>query len=192
MNFPPNIHERLLCDAGMRSARQALIDRYKWFYHTTEKRLFEQIQREGLTRKEPFAEFPEIVRNKLGSSARCVVCLWPPETREMRISKQPPWIRVAISASDLPSRIGLDWSYRDWWNRAPEFASAMDLTDVFLKVVREAGSVVSYEHIPASCLRVCPANAPNSDPSDWPLLPESTVDDAARISHPKAFYYDET
>jgi len=94
----------------------------------------------------------------------------------MNVDKGEDLFRMALSAETLPFQLGLDWSHDSWRIAATRKAGFpnWDNNQVLLNVVRGTGSIVSYDAVPASQLRVCPKG--RSDPSIWPMLSDVTAD----------------
>jgi hypothetical protein len=177
--MPSGFHREMLSPEGMRSAREALIARYQWLTHDSPVSAFEPIRRGGLLPSRPdgyFGPVPTLVGDLLGPGAERIVCLWPLGCAvfRSRVSRDAPLFRLALNGADLPPRIGLDWSFPESWalrGITKETHPKSPAADVFTYVVNGTGSVVSYDRIPPSALRVCPRGTPlNSDPSTWPLL----------------------
>jgi hypothetical protein len=81
---------------------------------------------------------------------------------------------LAMRATDLPTRVGLDWSYPYNWDLAETIRvdnPEMDSSAVAVEVARRSGSVVSYDVIPAYQLLICPPDGDINDPATWiPLV----------------------
>jgi hypothetical protein len=165
----------------MLAMRDALISRFDWFVHTTKNSALPSIRREGLRPTMPDGYFlrdlPDVVREAIGQGAERVVCLWPQGALPMNVDKAAPldpdppeMVRLALRATDLCRRVGLDWSYPYSWGLAEQIRADspnMDSSAVAVDVARRSGSIVSYDVIPAQALLICPPGGDVSDPSKW-------------------------
>jgi hypothetical protein len=156
------LHRELLDPAGMSALRDALIGRFGWFFHTVRKSALLSIRSEGLRPIMPngyfLAGLPNVVRVVIGDGAERVVCLSPQGSLHMNVDKSsvldpdaPEMAHLAMRATDLPTRVGLDWSYPHNRNLAETIRvdnPEMDSSAVAVEVARRSGSVVSYDVIP--------------------------------------------
>lgn len=157
--------------------RAAVTRRYTWFIHVTSLEKLKSIRGSQLEPRGDANPPPEVA-SALGDSGRNILCLHPLGARlHPKGTKNPPFASLAIYFEHLPQKIGLDWSY-SWDIVVGRFALHPDLTiDCFVsRIVREFGSLVSYEAVAAINLRVCTMGASPTDPSCWPNL-VSTPDD---------------
>jgi hypothetical protein len=93
----------------------------------------------------------------------------------------PPFYRLAVRSADLSDRIGFDWSFPYSWSLANVLAD-QGLRAAFIEVARRAGSVVTYDAIPANRLLVCPKGLDGeSDPASWLPLSTAKPDELARF-----------
>jgi hypothetical protein len=153
------VHRELLDPAGMSALRDALIGRFGWFFHTTRKSALPSIRSEGLRPIMPdgyfLADLPNVIRETIGDGAKRVVCLSPQGSLQMNVDKSsvldpdaPEMAHLAMRATDLPTRVGLDWSYPYNWNLAETIrVDNLDSSAVAVEVARRSGSVVSYDVI---------------------------------------------
>jgi hypothetical protein len=182
----PDIYEELLSPAGMASARNAVINAYRgrWFFHKSPERNFASIKALGLQPHYPGGVVPDLVRRRLGCRAPLIVCLWPQSSLAMNLDKGDEgkdFVCLAISVTDLPFQIGLDWSHLTWAMAGTRKTGNpnWDTNKVFLNVVDGTGSIVSYDAISASQLRICSINNSRTDPVQWPLISKVTRADVA-------------
>ena len=167
------IYDRLLEPEAMGAAWAALISRYEWFLHRSACGNFESIQTTGLEPRKPY--YPSYVLSDLelslfGENGRNIVCVTPLGT-QMNLSR--PRFCVAVHRDHLPNRLALDFSFPDTWGKAARLkATSPELSDIdiFLAVVREAGSVACYDPVPPASLRVWVKGAPKNCPQEWPQL----------------------
>jgi hypothetical protein len=179
------VHRELLDPAGMSALRDVLIGRFGWFFHTTRKSALLSIRSEGLRPIAPdgyfLADLPNVVREVIGDGAERVVCLSPQGSLRMNVDKSsaldpdaPEMAHLAMRATDLPTRVGLDWSYPYSWNLVETIRvdnPEMDSSAVAVEVAQRSGSVVSYDVIPAHQLLICPPDGDINDPATWiPLV----------------------
>jgi hypothetical protein len=179
-----DLYEYLLSPEGLSAARQALITRYPLFRHVTTFTAIESIRMHGLQPKWPGGTPPKIVRDIVGDDAQHILCVHPIGAFEVFTAKDPPRCKLAVSGNDLPERIGLDWSNAGCWDLARiiyEDDPRKNPSDAFAEVATRRGSVVAYDGIRASVLRVCPASAPHSAASVWPLLQDLSNDEIAQF-----------
>jgi len=183
--MPLEFHREMLSDAGMQSIREALIKKYRWFLHDSTVDVYDSIKRKGLLPFKPdgyIGDAPDIVLSELGLGSEKIVCLWPLDcsVAGLALSKNHRF-RLALNSTDLPNRIGLDWSFPHSWNLRGITKAAYRqkvAADVFVYVVDGTGSVACYDPISPRLLRVCPKGAGlNSDPSKWPPLVDTSVED---------------
>jgi hypothetical protein len=180
-----DIHTKLLMPEGMEAARTALIARYQWFVHQSSCEAFESIQRTGLERRRD-AGPPELVAKMVKDNPDHLVFLNPLGSNLRHDGTgEPPRFRMAVSSADIPKRPGLDWSMSYYpWNLAAQLKGEQpnrDNADIFVECVQRSGSVLFYDPIPPSVLRVCPKANPNADPLDWPALSAVTCSDIAEF-----------
>lgn len=165
--------ESYLTPAGMAAAHAALIARYAWFLHVSDTDLFETIQKEGLKPNNPGCAPHALATKSLGTKAHRILCLRPLATLDTTPSRSTSRVALAVDRTDLPNLIGLDWSYGGVWELANIIkadAPQMSAEDVFCEVIRRRGSVVCYDGIAPSSLRVrCNGQSAN-DPATWSEL----------------------
>jgi len=165
--------EHYLTPAGMVEARADLCSRYEWFLHVSDVGLFDTIKKEGLKPNNPGCTPHSLATKYLGSKAHEILCLRPLSTFDMTPRRGTYRFVLAVGNEHLPDLIGLDWSYSGAWNLAciiKSDAPKMSDAQVFCEVVRRWGSVVSYDGIPASALRVRCNEMKEDDPAEWPDL----------------------
>ena len=152
--------------------RQALLDRHKWVFHDTSYEAMLNIRMTELEVRDPGVIDPQLldfIDKTLGLQARRMVCL-KPAISPVAGSSFGPQVRFALCRTDIPLRLGVDWSNDATTlalNRIPGDAPG---AESFVNVVDEAGSFASYDSISPSLLRISPAAAPGADPGTWPRL----------------------
>lgn len=174
--------ESFLTPAGMAAAHAALIARYVWFLHVSDAEHFESIQKDGLKPNNPGCAPHGLVTKYLGTKAHAILCLRPLATLDTTPSRSTSRFALALDSAALPKLIGLDWSYSGAWSLPTIIkANAPETPDeiVFCEVVRRWGSVVCYEGIAPSSLRVrCSGQSPD-DPATWSELASVKRNDIA-------------
>lgn len=170
--------------------RLALTKKFSWFIHETPLPNLPSICRNGLL---PMKDFPppEDVRTYFGSSSIPILCLHPlgsllvPRGAANSLdlpmgASEPKRVKLALSSRDLPKRVGLDWSY-EWKLQELRFHRTIDdsLDVIGCSIAHEFGSVVSYDPISPSHLRICTSAAESINPDDWPFLSEANESEIA-------------
>jgi hypothetical protein len=180
-----NFHEQLLTNAGMAAAHAVLISKYEWFVHATIADVFTKVKGCGLQPRLPETghPWPEVLQ-QLGCGGSNIICLSPyPRNQILLLNKGGKSVfKLALHCDALPRRIGFDWSLMGTRQRSCDMRrSSTSLLDeqIFLRMIQNSESVVSYDPIAASVLRVCPEDARESHPATWPLLTDSSSDDIA-------------
>lgn len=153
---------------GMKSARSVLAEKFPWFLHVSTVDKFCSIRSNGLLPKNPGSFPPENV-----SVPNQIVCLRPIGSHDTTPNRSDPRFLVALNKENLPSFIGLDWSYVGCW----ELANQIYVDDpkrhpdeIFSDVARRMGSIISYKEIPPTVLRVWVYGTNNNEPESWPLI----------------------
>lgn len=169
------IHQELLSPTGMERARVAIIDKHSWFLHVSDLHRFGSLKTSGISPKDPDNPDEDFSKEHVRDPSRCIVCLRPIFTFDTTPQRDHEQIVLAISNSDLPLRIGIDWSYTGCCKLVDdlrnEFREA-DSSAIFAEVVRRRGSLVSYDPIPPNAVRVWGRGTPLIDPAKWPLISE--------------------
>jgi len=177
-------HNNLLKD--MPGVRSALIDQYQWFIHTTPEENIKSISSTGLeARSDDIA--PSEVQKMFNLKRVPILCLHPlgaticPKGACNNYilpigSPDPKSVSLAVMGRNLPSRLGLDWSY-EWRLISNRFKmySQDSITEFTLRIANEFGSIVSYDNIPSQNLRIFnKGNAPDN-PDTWMPLTDYKV-----------------
>ena len=116
----------------------------------------------------------------LGSEAGNIVALHPLGAKlRPRGGGKPPLVTLALSAEDLPKRVGLDWSYIPHPAEPPR-AFGDTLERIVLFNARQFGSVISYDAIEPAKLRIFVKGKSPIDPLAWPSLADANLKDAFR------------
>jgi hypothetical protein len=166
---------RLLTPEGQIATRLALVERYEWFTHVSKRSYIHDIATHGLTPREQLPS-TSILSTIVGSG---IICLSPyPKLGTMQLNKGEEGFKLAIASEKLPSVVGVDWSFGGWDAYCEKYDGIpdADLGQTFLDIVALMESVIVYEWIAASGLRVCPKANPNLPPSEWPDLLSTAVD----------------
>ncbi len=163
-------HEELLQDFSR--VRALVLQRYEWFIHVTSHLKYEAIVANGLLPHSD-APPPDEVVSILGEGARNILCLHPlGAVLHPAGLSDPPLVSFAVKGENMPRRLGLDWSYV--WPMVGGYMKHYEMDQLVPKVLHELGSVVSYDPIPPSAIRVfCKGSRP-SNPLTWVPLPDSS------------------
>ena len=183
-----NEHAELL--RGMITFHAALTDRFKWFIHETPYMNLSSIQSKGLL---PMRDAlpPAEVASYFESSAVPILCLHPHGSKLIPRGAanglvvpigglEPKRLKLAVSSRDLPTRVGLDWSYAwELQEARVQGAEQGDLDFLGCEVADEFGSIISYDPISPSLLRVCTAKTEFFYPEQWPFFNDVGVSEIA-------------
>ena len=124
---------------------------------------------------------PEPVIKAFGPASSGIICVSPFGVDIVPPAVQEgPFICLAFSNETLPDRIGLDWSYDGAVGLARvlrEERATAPIGDIFVEAVKRRGSMVLYDPIEPSALRVFTSGCPPHNPERWPTLIE-VVDSA--------------
>jgi hypothetical protein len=167
------LRDELLTPPGMVFFRQTIADHYVWLTHEAPFECIDNtIRKDGIQPRKPARAVPSLVTDRI-PNYQSIVCLNPNKSQPAGSSHVGHVFRMGVRASDLPARVGLDWSYPDNWDM--RHISAQQIHDfgkdgAILYVMDQTGSVASYDPIPASALRVCTRGKHGLYPSTWPLL----------------------
>jgi len=171
-------HSELLTPIGMAHAREAVIARNSWFLHVSGEHCFNGLKQSGILPHNPGKAIETDLAEAIGDNSGCIVCLRPIFTLDTTPKREHDQIVLAISNSDLPLRVGIDWSYDGCWglvdvlaHEAPHSISS----NIFSEVVRRTGCVVSYDPVPLDVIRVWTTGTPQIDPAKWPLLSQTPI-----------------
>lgn len=181
-------NKELLTDEGMAEARNAIALKRNWFVHVTAFDKLTEIAQHGLAPRNPGVAIgspvhvdPDIAA-AIGADDGKILCLMPLHSHSTRPQRSVPQVALAVSAADLPKRIGVDWSYADCIDLIDILVRQnpkRPLADIFVEVAIRRGSLVSYDAIVPSALRVWALNTPFDDPSQWPLLSKTVISNVA-------------
>ncbi|MPR09861.1 hypothetical protein [Microvirga tunisiensis] len=166
-------HRRLLSAEGMELARNALLNRFDWFFHTTPVGAIETIRTSGLEPRDPGARPDPVVTEMLGPGGDRILCVRPRGSTVLALGKEGFLCQLAVEASDLPNRVGLDWSFPNNWHLLDIYMKEypeQGIGAIFAEIARATGSVASYDLIPPTTLRIGPARLIDPDPGSWPKL----------------------
>jgi hypothetical protein len=168
------IHRELLSLTGMRRIRAALEQEYPFLVHYAKKRNVSLISGDGLRPSElPPATDADMhcVRQSLGIETPPILCFTSPGNW-IAFGSREPRVEFAIASGDLPDRIGVDWSFGSYWSSVDQERLAEpneSIEEIFLLVFRRFKSIVAYDGVPSSVLRVrLQCSSPN--PSSWPMF----------------------
>ncbi|HEX2842161.1 hypothetical protein [Hyphomicrobium sp.] len=171
------VHQQML--AHMSDMRTALGLRFMWFIHVTLKDNLPGILLEGLQPKTDMAAPDEVVA-ALGYGASSIICLTPLGTQRVCPPvKEGKKACLAFFRDDLPERLGLDWSFSYMTNFAEERSSPhRPIEDIFLELVIQNGTFVSYDSIPPQHLRLFVNGVAPHDVEKWPMLSPQSIEQA--------------
>ena len=177
-------HHELLKE--MAAFRSALINKFQWFIHSAPDSALGRIRTQGLVVNH-FHCAPKEVRDFCKCEKIPILCLHPMGAKleprgtmsnlpDIPLGDQDPKkIKFAIGSTDLPARVGLDWTYEwDVQDRALRKLSKVSVECVGVWLAHELGSIVSYDGIASTSLRVCVKSSDQKNPSSWPSLCEAS------------------
>jgi hypothetical protein len=167
----------------MNIVRSAVVSAYEWFTHDTALKHLPLIRKHGLL-PHLVNGAPDAVIERLGCAGRHIVCVHPVGADLIpQSSQQRPYVRLAVRVADLPQRVGLDWSYGCWElaQIIKDDSPHMTGLDISKAVIRRRGSLISYDPIGVSTLRVCCNRDQSYTPAPWPMLADATDDKLAKF-----------
>jgi len=154
---------------------------YKWYCHATPASNAASIRVNGLIPKNPGCAAPLAVTKALGANPDKIICLNPLGTNlAPGFSQSETYICLAVDNESMPSQIGLDWSYPYAQNIGEDLRKqnqSIPAYDIFYWTIKRSGSLVIYNPIPASILRVCCKNSPPHNPLGWPSIQDTQDSD---------------
>ena len=165
----------LLSPSGMQRIRTAIASHYDFLVHCAPQDRVPSILMEGLQPSNPGAALDadmECVKRFLGSAYPPILCFTPPEQR-IKLGL----VEFAIATADLPERVGIDWSFSEyWWWVDNEHRQNPDesIEQIVLRAFGVFRSIVTYDSVPSSLLRVRVQDS-TVDPHTWPQF--QTVSD---------------
>lgn len=168
-------HAQLRSPEGMALAR-ARLQQCGWFIHATKAEFIREISQQGLQprRQSPaMGAHSDPIFGELNIE-REILCLRPLKA-VLKPGIEDRSYTLAVNATHLPARIGVDWSYDPCWVKLIEFAENCEPAEALYKVGLKYGSIVTYDHIPAEHLRIWSEGAPNDDPAQWLKLCEAEL-----------------
>ena len=177
--MPETLRNRLLTAEGMEFLRDTVSGHYRWFIHDARLCFMDDIRAQGLLPRRPDCAVPPEVLNATDNAAG-IVCLNPVGSQDNQSPVRMPFFRLAIDASSLPRRLGLDWSYPESWSLRNINHGQIEQwgeDGAVLYVIQGTGSIVSYDTIPAACMKVCTVGKHGTFPSTWPNFSEVTNDE---------------
>lgn len=167
---------------NFQAVRLAIGARYKWFIHITRTANMAGIRQNGLL-PHTDAPPPREVVEVLGDTAANITCLSP-----LGADLVPgpvgegPFVCLAIENNALPPRIGLDWSYDGAVGIARVLRDEQrdsSVGEIFAAAVKRWGSMVVYDRIPPTDLRVYANGYFPLAPQHWPMLTNTADGDLA-------------
>lgn len=179
-------HQELLTSEGMARARDAIINRHSWFLHVSDHQRHDSLKQSGILPKNPGERLGLYVPPPAGTPSGSIVCLRPIFTFDTTPQRDHDQIILAISNSDLPARVGIDWSYDGCWGLVDvlkEQGPGAHSSAIFAEVVRKTGCVASYDPVPLSAVRAWTVGTPRIDPAKWPLLSQCAITDLAVLRY---------
>jgi hypothetical protein len=169
----------LLTPDGMDEGRAAVVGRHEWFTHAGLLRDFDLFKAGGLQLRNPQGVdplFAQLCRPE-------IVCLSIfPKRNSIVLNKGGPMFKMAVHRDDLPDRIGIDCSFGATYAQAQmlhEQNTTRPRGEIFLEMVWNREVIISLDPISPGMLRVCPKGAPDSAPSEWPMLAATEAPDVA-------------
>lgn len=158
---------------GMAAGRSKLLAKAQWFIHDARLSRLKSILSQGLAPQNPGASPPTSL--KMFGDCGNILCLAPVGGALVVVNKDEPTFRIGIAGVDLPDRGILDWSIQsnavvDKFCRMCSDCPHKSVDDIFAHCIMDSGSFAALDGVPVAALKVCPKNAPNSDPASWPLL----------------------
>ena len=183
------MNAELLTLGGMADARRALMAKYHWFIHMKPICKFESIKLTGLQPASQGCPTNNEVASAIGHKVKSIdeiICLRPlgDSVHDSTPYRGHTLITLAIPSTILPCIITLDWTNSYAWGLAPVIKAdepAIENALIFCEVVRRSGSVVIYEPIPPSCLKVLTKSVSPGDPLEWPSLTTTQCSDVAQF-----------
>jgi hypothetical protein len=155
----------------MSSAHSAITGQYEWFIHGARRSSLQGIFQEGLR---PHAKEPSTDMSLQDMSAvisRQIICFSPyPRKAPLFINMDEEALILAVARQSLPTKIGVDWSHGGCGTYCSTHDTVCDteLGEAFVDIVKRMESLVCYEKILSSALRVCSKGNPDAPPSAWP------------------------
>jgi hypothetical protein len=166
------------------SLRKAMLLNFGWFIHTSPEVNIDSISKQGLKPNRD-APIPEDLRDLVVSDR--ILCLHPLGAKECpagvcnslpdNSANDVKLVSFAIRAEDLPQILHIDWS--NAWNLVRgRIADRGDMSaeQLMRYLAFEFGSVVVYEAIDPSKLRVFSTGSRPANPKTWPSLRDISVD----------------
>lgn len=166
-------HADILND--MLGVRAAIGRTFRWFIHVTPEKNLASIRQHGLTPR-LLVSAPKDVGQYFGTDNVPILCLHPLGAEaqprgtngfESQESDQGSlkFVSFAFERCHLPMRLGLDWSLHPYLRDDLD-----DLHEVAIRMAHSMGSIVTYDTVPSSVLRVFATDCPPTDPLRWPYL----------------------
>lgn len=156
--------------------RMAIGRKHRWFCHITPFGNADSIRKTGLLPNAD-ARPPEPVIEAFGPASSRIICVSPFGVDIVPPAVQEgPFICLAFRNEALPIRIGLDWSYDGAVGLARvlrEERPTAPIGEIFVEAVRRRGSMVLYDPVEPSALRVFTKSCPPHNPERWPTLTEA-------------------
>lgn len=168
---------------AMPDIRAELMQRFAAFRHITAYTRLNEIRTTGLTLRQ-YEHCPAEVFSELGATGDHIVCFWPFGAKlSPSGTSEPPLMSLAIAATNLPQRIGLDWSY-SWeivTNSRMQLYSGDTPAQFAYRIANDLGSIVSYEAIGPDHLLVRCKGQAKDQPLAWKPLQQAA--DAEILQH---------
>lgn len=164
------IHTKLLSPEGMQRVRAAIVSQCQFLVHCAPQDRVPSILVTGLRPSNPGTAMDadmECVKRCLGTDYPRIVCFTPPKHR-IKLGL----VEFAIATVDLPERVGIDWSFSGYWrwiDDARQKNPDETLEQIVLRAFGVFRSIVTYDLVPSSALRVRVLNS-TVDPYTWPLF----------------------
>jgi len=171
-----SLHEYFLTTRGMKAVRAELCSKYEWFLHASAADAFDSIKNSGLKLYHPGTDFSvdaSAVKKHFGNEKIPVVALHPQGSCDALPNRGGMYFLMAVHRDNLPTTIGLDWSFGYYWGQPDEIKRREPKKtnkQIFCQVVQDSGVVVCYEPIPSAALRVWCKETLRENPASWPLI----------------------
>jgi hypothetical protein len=189
-----SVDEELLTATGILAAHSAITSKYLWFLHIKPVRLFAQIKADGLRPSSQGCPVNDIVATALRGlvpNVEEMIFLRPvgDDVLNTTPNRGEKMFALAIPKSALPRTVTVDWTFGGTFGLADiikadkikEREPIPTNEEIFCEVVRRRGSVAIYEALPPAALKVWTKEQPFDDPSKWPDVVHTVIEDIEQI-----------
>lgn len=166
---------------GQRRVRALLEADYEYVVHWGNAAALDRIRSDGLV---PYTRGTDNrIKVATIAAAFCgevpsILCLSLP-VDPLNPMQPGPWIQLAVRTRDLPERVLLDWSFGVSWllpDVLLDDGTCKEPERAILETFRRHRSIAVIAPIPASSLRIRLVGSAEQDPSEWPLLEHTPID----------------